>query len=468
MCKENLTTQAKMPTIKLTMLLQQAYLGDWYESVRQDENWMRFREKCDNQQFDMFVKWLNLQFSRYLYDKTGQSFEDAKILYCWLRVTNLQNDLEDGLRFLYLVDILYNVTLSKEFGPKKLGCMKLHKIKNHDTCLKYLQNEANLKCVGINAIDLANGNTKMLTGLIFLLKNDFESRVFKDSNFIHDSQLKLNFVRNSLLESDQKDKQLISKSHSNNLNKIEPHVKSYVKDTSVKYNQRIHRLSNVLVLQQKNTNIKSSVKKVPTILRQRRSSETDYVKQKIRVNYMKSCKRALPDTSNKSTLHSNLESFTFGEFFIPAVPFNQLANETNKTKLHYPEQHILKCEVINNMDSSESDENIRILNYSEQNEIKNEYTQEMGNSEHEEESKNSFEEQQGEIVSLYNQSSNETNSHELSKSSSEFSTDSQELESVEILDIVEREPVTLNITENHIKDKGEPANFDKSKYILMF
>jgi hypothetical protein len=252
------------------------------------------------------------------------------------------------------------------------------------------------------------------------------------------------------------------------LNKIEPHVKSYVKDTSVKYNQRIHRLSNVLVLQQKNTNIKSSVKKVPTILRQRRSSETDSVKQKIRVNNMKSCKRALPDTSNKSTLHSNLESFTFGEFFIPAVPFNQLANETNKTKLHYPEQHILKCEVINNMDSSESDENIRILNYSEQNEIKNEYTQEMGNSEHEEESKNSFEEQQGEIVSLYNQSSNETNSHELSKSSSEFSTDSQELESVEILDIVEREPVTLNITENHIKDNGKPANFDKSKYILMF
>ena len=221
----------KQSPLKLSLLLQKAYLGNWYESVRQDENWMRFRKKVDEEQFDMYIKWINLQFSRILYDKSAEALEEAKHLYSWLRVTNLRHDLEDGLRFLYLVEIIYETILRKEFGSKKLGCLKLHKIKNHDTCLNYLQNKVRLKCVGINALDLADGNLKMLTGLLFLLKHDFESRIF-NNEFIEYSQSQLSNLRSS--SGIFQEKRLSSKSYSHILesdeNKKEPKQFSSVSD----------------------------------------------------------------------------------------------------------------------------------------------------------------------------------------------------------------------------------------------
>lgn len=462
--KEDLTMQRQttMSHLKLTMLLQQTYLGDWYESVRQDENWMRFREKCDSQQFDVYVKWLNLQFSRYLYDKTGKSFEEAKHLYCWLRVTNLQDDLEDGLRFLYLVDILYNVTLSKEFGPKKIGCMKLHKIRNHDTCLKYLKSEANLRCVGINALDLANGNIKMLTGLLFLLKSDFESRVFKDSSFIQDSQLKLNVLRNSLAESDKREMYLLSKSHSHIFNNTEQNVRSYVKSTSVKYNQRIHRLScDQMIFQQRKSGVK---KTVPKMYRRRRSStenEQASIKHQIAMSTIK---------PTKSTLNSNLESFTFGEFYIPAVPLNQLEDMPNKLELHYPEQNILRGEVAKDIDSLESNENDGELNYPELNEIKHEYTQEMDTSEPTDNKNDSFDAQRdrGEVSSPFNHASLDINYDDLTKSTSEFSTDSQELESADNLDMLERNGSASHIVNEIESEALEGLAKGKEVFFIFF
>lgn len=219
----------KQSPLKLSLLLQKAYLGNWYESVRQDENWMRFRKKVDEEQFDVYIKWINLQFSRILYDKNAEALEEAKHLYSWLRVTNLRQDLEDGLRFLYLVEIIYKTILKKEFGSKKLGCLKLHKIKNHDTCLNYLQNKARLKCVGINALDLADGNLKMLTGLLFLLKHDFESRIF-NKDFIEYSQSQLTNLRSS--SAIFQEKRLSSKSYSHIL-EAEENKKDHMKFCSV-------------------------------------------------------------------------------------------------------------------------------------------------------------------------------------------------------------------------------------------
>ena len=139
--------------LRNSMLLQTAYMGCHYESVRQDENWMRFRKKIDDEQSDVCVKWINLQFSRLLYDSHGVMSNVAKETYSWLMITDLCRDFSDGLRLIYLIEILYQVKLSKEAGSKKFGCLKLHKVKNHETCLNFLQNEVKLKCVGINPLD---------------------------------------------------------------------------------------------------------------------------------------------------------------------------------------------------------------------------------------------------------------------------------------------------------------------------
>ena len=178
---ERFSEQFTVPVspLNISIILQRDYLRCWYESVRQDENWMRFRKQVDDEQFHVYIKWINLQFSRLLYGKSdsGALMTQAQSLYAWLEVRDLGQDLADGLRFIYLIEIIYDCKLTKEFGVKKLGCLKLHKVKNHDTCLNYLQHNAKIKCVGINPSDLAEGNIKMITGLLFLIKHDFETKI---------------------------------------------------------------------------------------------------------------------------------------------------------------------------------------------------------------------------------------------------------------------------------------------------
>ena len=174
------STSSSSIRLRNSMLLQTAYMGCHYESIRQDENWMRFRKKIDDEQCDVCVKWVNLQFSRLLYDSHGVISQEAKDTYSWLVVTDLGKDFCDGLRLIYLIEILYQVKLSKEAGSKKFGCLKLHKVKNHETCLNFLQNHVKLKCVGINPLDLVEGNMKMIISLLFLIRHDFENRFYKE------------------------------------------------------------------------------------------------------------------------------------------------------------------------------------------------------------------------------------------------------------------------------------------------
>ena len=149
---------------------QRVYLSSYYESVRREENWKRLKQIKDDEEAESYVNWLNSQFSTRLLKRKSNG-EEGRLLN-WLHVSNLSKDLCDGLRVIYLLDLIYGVCLTKEFGDRNLGCMQLHKIKNHETCLKYLRRAREIKCVGINAPDLAGGNLKMLIGLLFLIKLD--------------------------------------------------------------------------------------------------------------------------------------------------------------------------------------------------------------------------------------------------------------------------------------------------------
>ena len=120
---------------------------------------------------------------------------------------NLTKDLVDGLRLICLVEIIYETRLVKEFGDRRLGMLKLHRVKNHETCLGFLRTRARLQCVGIHPYGLAEGNTKMIIALVFQIKNDFESRmlvkkskrnVSMDQNEYTSSKLSTSFIWSAL------------------------------------------------------------------------------------------------------------------------------------------------------------------------------------------------------------------------------------------------------------------------------
>ena len=148
-------------------------LVSWYESLRQEENWMLLRKKLDEEQKCQFKKWINDHFIRYINTTTLKS--TSKLFYSSLVIKNdLFEELSDGLRILYLLEILFDASLIKEIGSSKL-----HKIKNFETCLNYLTRVRCLECVGIYPIDLADGNRKIMLGLLFVIKHNYEISLFK-------------------------------------------------------------------------------------------------------------------------------------------------------------------------------------------------------------------------------------------------------------------------------------------------
>lgn len=221
--------------LRNSMILQTAYMGCHYQSVRQDENWVRFRKKIDDEQSDEYIKWINLQYSRLLYDSNGIISNDAKDTYAWLMVTDLCKDFSDGIRLIYLLEIIYNVNLNKELGSKSFGCLKLHKIKNHETCLNFLINKAKLKCVGINPLDLVEGNKKMIISLLFLIRHDFETKLFKNENTFQ-LNFKLDKLRNPKDKILTVEKNKFNKSLSKSQTQIsESSNKSETSDKKTKY-----------------------------------------------------------------------------------------------------------------------------------------------------------------------------------------------------------------------------------------
>jgi hypothetical protein len=139
-------------------------LISWYESVRQEEYWIKLKKDFDSEQTQIFKNWINEIFITY-------SMTSANQFFSTLVVKNVYVDLNDGIRILYLLEIVYSVHLKKEDGfSKQVAQSKLHKMKNFEICIDFLQNEKNVKCHGINPIDLVEGNKKIMLGLLFLIK----------------------------------------------------------------------------------------------------------------------------------------------------------------------------------------------------------------------------------------------------------------------------------------------------------
>jgi len=83
-----------------------------------------------------------------------------------LGINDLQIDLADGVLLHNLLEILGN----EEVLPKanRKAKMKLQKIENLNTCLKYIKGK-NIKLVGIGAEDLHDGKLSLILGLIWTL-----------------------------------------------------------------------------------------------------------------------------------------------------------------------------------------------------------------------------------------------------------------------------------------------------------
>ena len=297
------------------------YLTCYYESVRQDENWRRIRRKKDDEQIEIYIRWLNVQFSKVLFNDTGLVLanNEAERLFARLKVSNLVADLSDGLRVIYLLDIIYGETLIKEFGDKKLGCLKLHKIKNHDTCIKYLKSVRKIKCIGINAMDLADGNQKMFIGLLFLIKHDQEVNLLNPNNF--QIEHKLISSRNNCdvlkksIEDDDDD--LYSKQE---ITKIKRSVsrssacQSF--STSIAKSSNFNANENKLNLNLR-ANIEILVTKIDQVFEEQLQLENNILKH----NY--------PDKMNEISTESLVEMGSDFESTVPSqIPFYDLKNES--------------------------------------------------------------------------------------------------------------------------------------------
>ncbi|RNA40966.1 hypothetical protein BpHYR1_044489 [Brachionus plicatilis] len=133
------------------------YLIPFYRSLRQDEKWRELRKKLDQDQTKKLVQWIN--------NNLANSY----------RITNLYIDLSDGLRVTYLIEVLYNCHLNKE-SP----ITRLHKMKNFQTCIDFMEFSRQVKCIGINSTELVNGNLKILLGFLFLIRHDYEYKYCRE------------------------------------------------------------------------------------------------------------------------------------------------------------------------------------------------------------------------------------------------------------------------------------------------
>jgi len=156
----------------------------WYESLRQDEHWSSLRKELDQEHSNMFIKWINQHFIRHININSDLS-ETSKNFYRSLTVRNLFDDLADGLRIIYLLEIMHRVHLSKEIGKNVL-----HKIKNFQICINFMETERKVACVGINTYDLIDGNQKIMLAFLFLIKHDYETTVYKHKSLIRQYRIR--------------------------------------------------------------------------------------------------------------------------------------------------------------------------------------------------------------------------------------------------------------------------------------
>ncbi|CAF0710227.1 unnamed protein product [Brachionus calyciflorus] len=134
-----------------------AHLISWYQSVRTDEKFLKSKNNQNFEETKEYVLWIN----RHLNENCSN-----------IRIDNLFVYFDDSRKILYFLEILYK--LGNDYLIKEKLNTRLHKIKNYQTCINFMEIDRKVKCVGISPIELANGNHKILLGLLFLIRHDYE------------------------------------------------------------------------------------------------------------------------------------------------------------------------------------------------------------------------------------------------------------------------------------------------------
>ncbi|KNC86979.1 hypothetical protein SARC_00872 [Sphaeroforma arctica JP610] len=104
-------------------------------------------QQWERQQVKSFSAWVNSHLT-----KAGMAVED------------LSEDFKDGKKLIKLVELISNEQLAK---PEK-GKMRLHHIQNLNTALKGIEAK-NVRLVGTSAEEIADGNMKIILGMIWVL-----------------------------------------------------------------------------------------------------------------------------------------------------------------------------------------------------------------------------------------------------------------------------------------------------------
>ena len=151
----------------------------FYQILRVEEKRISLCNDLDLGQSKEFTNWINNRFISKASSLSSTSPSEStsssapkinKAFYLSLCVKDLYSDLQDGVRLVFLIEVLYEVRLKKELKVTN----KLHRVKNFESCINYLKANRDIQCVGINAYELADNNLKMLLGFLFLIKRDYE------------------------------------------------------------------------------------------------------------------------------------------------------------------------------------------------------------------------------------------------------------------------------------------------------
>jgi len=124
-------------------------------STEQTPNWVNVQKKT-------FTRWVNT----YLAEKM-------------MKVNDIQWDLSDGLSLLALLEVISSKTVANKYhkNPK----MTMQKVENLNFCINFLTNEG-IKLVNIDGTDIADGNLKIILGLIWTIILRYQIQVSQEGS----------------------------------------------------------------------------------------------------------------------------------------------------------------------------------------------------------------------------------------------------------------------------------------------
>jgi len=124
-------------------------------TTEQTPNWVNVQKKT-------FTRWVNT----YLAERM-------------MKCNDLQWDLGDGLNLIALLEVISSKTVATKYNknPK----MTMQKVENLNFCINFLTNEG-IKLVNIDGTDIADGNLKIILGLIWTIILRYQIQVSADGS----------------------------------------------------------------------------------------------------------------------------------------------------------------------------------------------------------------------------------------------------------------------------------------------